>query len=224
MTTFVLVHGAWHGSWAWERIVPLLETARARVVTPDLTLEADVGLDWHADQIVAALDGLPADERVVLVGHSYAGLPVRQAADQCPQRVAHLVLIEGWAGPDGSSMFSLAPDWFVDGIRAAVAGDGGSSIPAPHPAVFGIADPDDAEWLAQRLRPQPLSTFEDRTRLTGAVEAISGTGIHCRPATFAFADFAAELGYRLVALEGPHDLMLTDPEALARELLVAAGR
>jgi pimeloyl-ACP methyl ester carboxylesterase len=219
MTSLVLVHGAWHGDWAWERVTPLLREAGADPIVPNLTLESDVGLSHHVDEVVAALEALPARRRAVLVGHSYAGLVVREAADRVPERVAHLVLVEGWAGADSASMFSLAPDWFVDGVRAAAANDGGWRIPAPSPAVFGITDPADASWLEQRLRPQPLRTFADPTRLSGACSAIPGTGIYCRPQLFPFAQFAEQLGYRLVALDGPHDLMLTDPAPLAGELL-----
>jgi pimeloyl-ACP methyl ester carboxylesterase len=224
VTTFVLVHGAWHGDWAWERVNPLLESAGARVSAPNLTLESDVGLDDHVNEVLAALDALPPGDKAVLVGHSYAGLLVRQAADRRPERVAHVVLVDGWAGRDGASMFTLAPEWFVGGIRDAAAGNGGWSIPAPDPAVFGIVDPADARWLSPRLRSHPLRTFEEPTGLSGAVEAIAGTGIYCRPQSFPFAEFAADLGYRLVALDAPHDVMLTDPDGLARELHAAAAR
>jgi pimeloyl-ACP methyl ester carboxylesterase len=222
MTTFVLVHGAWHGDWAWEHVVPLLDSTGARAVVPNLTVESDLGLSDHVSEVVAVLDALPADGRTVIVGHSYGGLVVRQAADLRADRVAHVVLVDGWAGGDGASLFSLAPKWFVDGIRTAAAKNGWS-IPAPHPAVFGITEPDDVQWLEARLRPHPVRAFEEATRLSGAIEAISGTAIYCYPPSLPFAQFA-DLGYRIVALDGPHDVMLTDPESLARELLAAAQR
>jgi pimeloyl-ACP methyl ester carboxylesterase len=208
VTTFVLVHGAWHGGWAWERVMPLLP----RAVAPDLTHDRDVGLHDHVLELVSVMDSLD-DPDLVLVGHSYAGLVVREAADRRADRVAHVVLIEGWAGPSGVSLADLAP--FMDVVRAAADG---WRIPPPPPAAYGITDPDDTAWLARRLRDQPRRTFTEPTELTGAVDRIPGTGVHCRPEVYPFARLAKDLGYRTVAMDGPHDVPLTDPLGVAEAL------
>ncbi|MGV9818555.1 alpha/beta fold hydrolase [Nocardia xishanensis] len=222
MTTFVLVHGAWHGPWAWQRVVPLLRAAGAHTITPDLGAVDDHGLHDHAAIVVAALDDVP-DEEIVLVGHSYAGLVVREAADARPDTVDHIVLVDGWAGRDGVGMFDLAPAAFTTSVRAAAESRGdGRRIPPPPAAAFGIVDPDNAALLAARLLPQPLRTFTESTRLTGSVDRIPGTAIYCEPQTYPFAQFGAALGYRTRALDGPHDVMLTQPRPLARMLLEAS--
>jgi pimeloyl-ACP methyl ester carboxylesterase len=227
MTTFVLVPGAWHGGWAWDRIAPRLEAAGATALAPTLTGLGDrgptdgatAGLKTHVEDVVGVLDTL-SDERAVLVGHSYAGLVVREAADRRPERVRQIVLVDGWAGPAGSSLLSLAPAWFGDGIFSAVKEGGDPSvIPAPHPAVFGIGGPDDVRWLEQRLRPQPLQTFTEPTTLSGAVDEIPGVGIYCRPQNFPFAELADELGYELIGIDGPHDVMVSAPDLLTDHLL-----
>jgi pimeloyl-ACP methyl ester carboxylesterase len=220
VTTFVLVHGAWHGPWAWDQVVPHLQAAGARTLTPDLSAVADHGLHDHARNVIAVLDAVAPDDELVLVGHSYAGLVVREAADARPGTVDHVVLIDGWAGPDGASMVSLAPDAFVTAIRAAAktAGDGWR-IPAPPPAAFGITDADTATWLADRLLPQPLRTFTEPTALTGAVARVPGTALYCEPLTYPFDRFGADVGYRTRPVSGPHDVMLTHPETLAGLLL-----
>ncbi|NUT91113.1 MAG: alpha/beta fold hydrolase [Saccharothrix sp.] len=215
MTTYVLVHGAWHGPWAWDRVVPLLHAAGARTLTPDLTTGGDHGLHDDAKTVVTALDQVEDD--VVLVGHSYAGLVVREAADARPDRVRHLVLVDGWAGPDGKSLVDLAPDAFGTAVRAAA--DARGLIPAPAPAQFGITEPDDATWLAARLVPQPLRVFTEPTHLTGAVDRVPGTAVCCLPETYPFAAFGAAVGYRVRTLESPHDAPLARPEPLARVLL-----
>ncbi|MFF1507926.1 alpha/beta fold hydrolase [Streptomyces sp. NPDC058326] len=224
MTTYVLVHGAWHGPWAWDRVVPLLHASGARTLTPDLGASGDHGLHDDARTVAAALDTVPEGEELVLVGHSYAGLVVREAADLRPGVVDHLVLVDGWAGPDGASLFGLASDAFVTAIRAAAASGDGRRIPAPPPTAFGVVGTEDAAWLADRLVPQALRTFTEATRLTGAVDRVPGTAIHCRPAAYPFDRFATALGYRTLPLDGPHDVMLTDPEPLVRLLLDGPGR
>jgi len=208
MTTFVLVHGAWHGGWAWERVVPLLPNA----VAPDLTHDRDVGLDDHVDELLSVVDSVD-DPDLVLVGHSYAGLVVRQAADRRPDRVAHVVLVEGWAARSGVSLIDLAP--FLAGILAAADG---WRVPAPAPAAYGVTDPEDVAWLSSRLCDQPLRTFTEPTTLTGAVDRIPGTAVHCRPEVRPFARLGKELGYRSVAIDGAHDIMLTDPRGVAEAL------
>lgn len=222
MTTFVLVHGAWHGPWAWDRVVPLLNAAGVRTLTPELGSTADHGLHEHAEELLAAIDAVQDGDDLVLVGHSYAGLVVREAADARPDAVDRIVLVDGWAGADGSGMFTLAPEAFTDAMRSAADAHGqGRRIPAPPPAAFGITDSDIAAWLAPKLIPQPLRTFAETTRLSGAVNRIPGTAVYCTPLTFRFDLFGEAVGYRTRALEGPHDVMLTDPRAVARVLLEA---
>src|SRR2546421_5852615 len=166
MSTFVLVHGAWHGGWCWERVVPLLERDDHTVHTPTLTglaerageLTPAIGLEDHVRDVLGAL--ALASESVSLVGHSYAGLVVREAALRAPEKVREVVLVEGWIGPGGKSLLDLAPDWFPDAIRqtAAEQGDGWRG-PVPDPAVVGVEDPEDIMWLRHRLTGHPLETF-----------------------------------------------------------------
>src|SRR3954454_25062964 len=84
MTTFWLVHGAWHGGWCWERLAPELEARGAQVVAPDLPCEdVDAGVSVYADVVDKALG--EADD-VVLVGHSLGGLTIPLVAARRPVR------------------------------------------------------------------------------------------------------------------------------------------
>jgi pimeloyl-ACP methyl ester carboxylesterase len=77
MTTFALVHGAWHGAWCWELMTPLLQQAGHDVVAPDLPCDdgSATTFDPYADVVCAALDG--CDDDVVVVAHSLGGAAVR---------------------------------------------------------------------------------------------------------------------------------------------------
>ncbi|MFC7624690.1 alpha/beta fold hydrolase [Microlunatus sp. GCM10028923] len=218
MINFVLVHGAWYGSWGWQRVAPLLRQGGAEVHTTDLSPDPEAGLGRHADQVVDTVRRTDGD--VVLVGHSYGGLVVRQAADRFPDRIRRLVLIDGWAGPDGASLFDLAPDTFRTAILAlAERNDDPRLIPVPSPKLFGLTEPADIA----RLRPEPLRSFTEPSRLSGAVDAIPGTAIYCRPQTYPFDEFGRALGYRTVGVDGPHDLMAAVPTTIAALLLDDSG-
>jgi pimeloyl-ACP methyl ester carboxylesterase len=83
MTTFALVHGAWHGAWCWEQLTPLLQQAGHDVVTMDLPIEDGAAtFDTYADVVCAAIDGRGED--VVLVGHSMSGATVALVAARRP--------------------------------------------------------------------------------------------------------------------------------------------
>ena len=113
MSTFVLVHGAWHGAWCWYRVVPLLEAAGHRVMAPDLpghgidrTPIAGVTMAAYADRICAVLD--QAGEAAILVGHSMGGAIVSEAAALRPQRVRVAVYLAAFLLGDGESVLQRA--------------------------------------------------------------------------------------------------------------------
>src|SRR5689334_13867030 len=97
-TTFVLVHGAWHGGWCWKKLTPLLQAAGHQVVTPTLTgmgershlLAPEVDLDTHIQDITAVLEYEDLCD-AVLVGHSYGGMVIAGVANKDFARLAHMV-------------------------------------------------------------------------------------------------------------------------------------
>lgn len=178
MSTFVLVHGAWHGSWCWDPVAARLRKAGHEILTPTLAglgeradeLTEATGLRDHAEQVAALLNELD-DRDVTVVGHSYSGLVVRKAVDRAGVAVRRVVLIDGWAGRDGESLLALAPDRFANGIRSLLDGGDGWRVSPPPPALIGVDDPETASWLSERMTPQPLRSFTEATQLSGSVEA-----------------------------------------------------
>jgi pimeloyl-ACP methyl ester carboxylesterase len=228
VSSFVLVHGAWHGGWCWERVAAPLREHGHEVLTPTLTglgeraeeLTPTVSLGDHVQDTLAALDS--AGEPAVLVGHSYSGLVVREAAALANERVAEVVLLDAWVGPAGASLLSLAPDWFADGMRAAAQSQGdGWRIPVPDPAVVGVTDPADADWMRERLTEHPLRTFDDHAGATPGA-GVRERAIVADAAGVPFAELAAAQQIPVSRLQGGHDLMLTAPAALTEMLLESA--
>ncbi|MFW3476951.1 alpha/beta fold hydrolase [Streptomyces microflavus] len=110
MTNFVLVAGAWLGSWAWNDVLPDLR-ADGHAVHP-LTLSglADkqgvaAGQQTHVDDIVDYVERLDLHD-VVLVGHSYSGIPAGQAAERIGDRLARAVFVDSNVPADGESFVS----------------------------------------------------------------------------------------------------------------------
>ena len=87
MATFVLVHGAWHGSWCWKRVRSALRQAGHEVFTPTLTgigershlLAQTVDLNTHTLDVLNLILWEELDD-VVLCGHSYGGMVVSGVA------------------------------------------------------------------------------------------------------------------------------------------------
>ncbi|MEO3805298.1 alpha/beta hydrolase family protein [Nonomuraea sp. B1E8] len=224
MTTYVLVHGAWHGGWCWRGVAARLRAAGHEVHTPTLTglgerahlAGPEIGLRTHADDVLGLL--MYEDLRdVVLVGHSYAGLVVREAADRMPERVSRITMVDAWAGRDGESLDDLAPAFFRDWIESVTVD--GLITPAPA-ATVGVTEPDQVAWLESKLTPHPRRTFSEPARLSGAVDAIPCRAVLCTPGgPMPFARLADEHGWAATVLDAGHDAMVTAPRALADVLL-----
>ncbi|MDU0301849.1 alpha/beta fold hydrolase, partial [Streptomyces sp. PAL114] len=116
MSTYLLVHGAWHDGRCWERVAPLLEAAGHRAFHPSLTgygdkahlLGPEVGLDTHVEDVVRLIKDEDLTD-VILVGHSYAGLVISSAANEVPERVAHLVYLDAMVPEHGETAVDAQP-------------------------------------------------------------------------------------------------------------------
>lgn len=119
MSTFVLIHGAWHGAWCWDKMIPLLERAGHRALAPDLpghgqdkTPAAKVTLQAYVERVAQVIEA--QRETVVLVGHSLGGCIITQTAEQCPDRIRLLVYVTGMLLRDGESVMNQrAPESLV---------------------------------------------------------------------------------------------------------------
>lgn len=100
MSTYLLIHGAWHGGWCWRDVTPLLERAGYTVITPDLpgsghdlTPLAAVTFASYVQCVVDIIDALPTKEPLIVVGHSTSGMIISQVAEARPERLGGLGLL-----------------------------------------------------------------------------------------------------------------------------------
>ncbi len=236
MSTFVLVHGAWHGGWCWARVAPRLRAVGHEVYTPTMTgfgershlLSPEVGLELNITDIANVLLWEDLDN-VILIAASYAGMVTTCVADRMPDRIAALVYQNAFIAADGVAQNDLLPDWRREMIEQELAESADAwQMPPPAPELIGVTDPDDAAWIAAKMTPQSAKTFQDKARLTGAHEAITNrtyiraTGY--RNSTFDryLAEAEADPSWRTHVLETSHDAMITAADDITRILLEVA--
>jgi pimeloyl-ACP methyl ester carboxylesterase len=223
-TTFVLVHGAWHGGWCWKKLAPLLRAAGHDVYTPTLTglgershlLTRDIGLDTHIADIAAVLEYEDLRD-VVLVGHSYAGMVITGVADKAAARIGQLVYLDALLPENGKAV--------VDYGRKPPPGTEDSwHDPSPAtPQQFGVTDEVDVAWMKARFSDMPRKSMLQPLQLTSdATRSVKATFILCTKGSFfeEAAERAKQRGYRYrELLSGGHDVMVSQPKALASVLL-----
>ena len=228
--SFALVHGAWHGAWCWDRLVPEIEAAGHAAVAMDLPAE-----DWSAGclgtarVVAAALDGVDGD--VVVVGHSLGGviIPV-VAALRRVRRLVFLCALIPRLGMTMDQVFDQEKDLFVPGYGTGQVtyGDGSTSWD-PRAAIYAFfhdCEPTVARWAASMLRRQVWATTQEPCLLT-SWPSVPASSILCwddRCISAQWARRAARdwLGAEAIELPGGHSPMLSRPAALARALVSLA--
>lgn len=235
MAIFVLIHGSWHGGWCWQKVKPLLQARGHQVFSPTLTglgarshlLSCGVDLTTHISDVVNLLDYEDLTD-VILVGHSYAGMVITGVAATIPERLARLVYLDAYIPAEGQSEFDLWPPEEQAQARADI--DAGRELREPvSPAILGITDTSLAEWVAVRLTPHPLTTYEQPAPTGNAQSAaLPRVYIHCTtgPVAPLMAQFAAKAraeNWEVSEIATGHDVMLTAPQELAEILLQFTG-
>lgn len=148
----LLVHGAWHGSWCWDRLRSVLGAAGWSTRTVDLpSAGRPCGVHEDAQAILDELGRIEGP--VVVVAHSYGGIPVTQAATQAAG-VARIVYL---------AAYQLDVDESLLGFHGAPVPDEPAGLRAvpddPLSMFYGDVPDADAREAAQRLVPQSTRSF-----------------------------------------------------------------
>lgn len=235
--TFVLVHGLWHGGWCWSAVAERLHAMGHRVTAPTHTglgershlMSADITLDTFVEDVVRHITFEDLSD-VVLVGHSFGGIPITGVADRIPERLAHLVYLDAIALNSGETWMSLLPpDIAADRSALAQSSSGGVSLPPAPPESFGVTAPEDVAFIGDRLTPHPFATFTTSLMLNGPVgNGVPATYIECtspayRPARVAL-ERARGFGWPIETIACGHDAMVVAPQEVAELLNRIAGK
>jgi pimeloyl-ACP methyl ester carboxylesterase len=231
--TFVLVHGAWHGGWCWQRVADRLRGGGHKVFTPTLTglgershlLRAGIGLETHSIDIVNIMKWEQLSD-VVLCGHSYGGFVISAVAETMASSIRSIVFLDAFMPKNGEAVADLTGPAVQDGIRSALQ-RGDLAIPPRSAEAFGVNAADRA-WVDRLCVGQPIGTFIDKISLSGARDRIARKS-YIRAAGYANPGFdralaaaSADASWRTYEVPCGHDVMVDDPDRLTEILLEVA--
>lgn len=196
---------------------------RAHLIAPN------VGLATHFEDVISTLEMEDLSE-VVLVGHSFGSAVISGVADARAERIRRLVFLNSFLLQSGQSPFSQLPPEMVEARKAtailtpSVLGETLAMLP-PLPSVFGINNASDAVWVASRLKPHPIKSYEDTLELKRPLGAgLPTTYIACTNPTYQAVAQArqwvkAQPDWTYLELATGHDAMILAPDALTEMLL-----
>lgn len=238
---FVLVHGAWHGGWAWQPVAARLRAAGHRAsapTSPGLAVNddpRDVTLADCVDALVAHVES-GDHSGVTLVGHSWGGFVIAGAAPRLAGRLRRLIFWSAIVPEAGRSLLEeVPPDYQSIFTQLAEASDDNTvSMPMEvfQQGFMNDATPEAAAVVHSLLRAQPFRTFTDEP-VDGAkyrelgipLEYVYSTeDVALPPGEYALTPrFPERIGASVVNVPGSHESMFTRPAELADGILRAAA-
>jgi pimeloyl-ACP methyl ester carboxylesterase len=176
---YVLLHGAWHGSWCWYKIARHIENLGHNAITPDLPGHhlnkyriKDISLKSYVDYIENLICAIRPP--VVLVGHSMAGVVVTQVAENIPNKIERLIYISGFIPRDGASLMDEEKQALIPSVALEVAMDeieGLISLPSSQRIkglFYNKCNEEDIRYALSLLQKQPLRPFRETVSISHA--------------------------------------------------------
>ena len=194
---------------------------RAHLLAPTIDLHT------HIQDVVGLIQSEEL-QRVVLVGHSYAGMVITGVADRLQQAqrglLAHLVYLDAALPRPGDSWSSPHTEETRQARIAASQSSGGLSFPPPDASLFGLSGTE-RDWVNRRQTPQPFKLYQQPLAFDAErVAAVPRTFIDCTQPALATIEpsrqrVRSEPGWNVVEMATGHDAMVSEPAALSQILL-----
>lgn len=233
MSTYVLIHGAWHGAWCWEKVIPLLEAEGNKVHAIDLPAHGadrtpieQVNVKAYRDRVCSLLDEM--DQPVILVGHSMGGIVISEAAEQRPDKVKSLVYVSAFLLKNNESINDLnhlEPEVIAksfvttDGVAFSVNDTGVKEL------FYGNTKDDDLERAKSLLRPENfVEVSSTKLNLTGRFGSITRYYVEnlmdkAIPIEFQRRMYSESPCKKVFTIDTDHSPFYSAPEELASILL-----
>ena len=229
---FLLLHGAFHVGDAWKGVIAALSKAgheASAIAFPGHGKSADRGGVTFEDYEWALVSALNRQEKpVILVGHSAAGVVMQSAAPKAADKVAALVVHNAFLLADGKSMIEAVPPKIAKAFRAAAAASPDNSLPVNEGFIRNVLMAGESrkitDFVLSQLVPQPFGYYTHKIA-TGPFDAMGkprylllATGDKSLPQA-AWRGMARALGkHKVIEIPGGHEVLYTNPDAVARGL------
>jgi pimeloyl-ACP methyl ester carboxylesterase len=174
MSIFILIHGAWHGKWCWKKLKPLLRDKGHIVLNPDLPGLGDdltpinkITMQLYVDHISAIFN--QANQKVILVGHSMAGIVISELAEQLPEKIESLVYLCAFMPQNGQSLMDIVRDRPNPHLSLSFSKDFISSTineECIENGLFNLCSREAINYAKALLKPQAHIVFETKVKLT----------------------------------------------------------
>jgi hypothetical protein len=216
-THVLLVHGAFHAGWCWDRLLPHLaeRNLEASVIDLPFTSQAD---DWRT--VEEAIDRLAqTGRRVVVVGHSHVGSVISGSG----YRADHLIYLTALMTASDDEIDNRAPG------RSAIVVDGDTArVDLSHAvaAFYHRCNPADAEWATSKLRPMPVATLRPHGEPNPAWRTVTSTYIICDDDQIIAPAAQEQMARHATAvrhIDSDHSPFLSYPTELATHLREIVG-
>ena len=236
---FVLLHGSWHGGWAWEPTAWCLRELGHEVHAPTYpghqpgASRAGIRHQDYVRSVVDFIEGRDLRD-VVLVGHSFGGSVVSRVSQEIPERLVRVVFHTAFVVEDGASVNDNFPQDQTDAFVAAAEASPDNTVACPWEVFRDLfiqdVSPEAARTVWERLVPQPFSPWAEkldlaefhRGELPRSFIAVADD-LALPPGTW-HPTMSSRLGeFKLVEMGGSHEVMFSRPAELARALVDAAA-
>jgi pimeloyl-ACP methyl ester carboxylesterase len=251
MTTYVLIHGSWHGAWCWYKITARLEAAGHKVIVPDMpshgrdwTSPAQVTMQDYVNTVTGILDA--AEQPVVLVVHSRNGIVAARAAEARPEKILTLVYLASYLPPIGDNaalassrgegQWANDPDsqlWAKQSVD--IDREAGSDMlqrQAFREALYADCSDDDVALAYALLTPEPRgphSPTETPIRTTqenfGRIPRVYIELTQDRAVSWSAQKrmYQATPCDRVLTIDASHSAYFSQPDQLTKQILTAGG-
>ena len=222
MSRLLLVHGAYHGAWCWDRLLPELDEQGVQAEAVQAVDLPFTSADDDRDEVAAAIERLGrSGEPVIVVGHSLGGAVISRAGGGA----SHLVYLTAVMTEAGLDLeFQATPG------MSAMKSEGERSWVDPELATMAFyhrCAPADAEWATARLRPMPTATLMAPMPQRSAWRTVPSTYIVCTDDQIVSVatqrSMAAQAG-AVVEMDADHSPFLSRPAELAAILAGVVAR